>query len=120
METLNSHALLISDEGKENVYIALTRKMRKYNPIPSRYGQWLDSGLNYKNIPTKRIIEDPVFKQSHRSTLIQLADFAAYALLRREVPTEASKEFGVSLAFDQLEPVCFKAANNKDPLGIIR
>lgn len=85
MQAWGSHALLICDAGKEAEYTKLARKMGAFNPIPSRYGAWEDGGRT-KNIPIDRIIEDPIFKKSDRSYLIQMADFCAYALLQRERP----------------------------------
>ena len=113
-------AMLICDEGKEWEYTKLVRKMGVYNPIPSRYGAWLDTGQATRNIPIGNIIEDPLFKQSHRSNLIQMADFCAYALLRKEKPTARSIEHNMPDVFSILEPICFKDANPKDQFGIIK
>ena len=113
-------AMLICDEGNEWEYTKLVRKMGVYNPIPSQYGAWSDTGEQTKNITLDRIIEDPLFKRSHRSTVIQLADFCAYALLRRERPLASKTALGIHEAFQILEPVCFKRANPKDALGVIR
>lgn len=93
--------------------------MGAHNPIPSKYGAWA-SGKEWKSIPIANIIEDPVFKQSHRSNLIQLADLCAFALLRMDKPTPPMRAIGIHDAFRILEPVCFKAANPKDPLGVVR
>ena len=70
----------------------------------------------------ERIIEDPVFKKSHHSFLIQLADCVAFALLKREIPpTPNIQKYRINEAFsEQLASVCFKAASAKDPLGIVR
>jgi hypothetical protein len=86
MASWDSHAILFCDEGSEGPYTKLLRRMRRYNPIPSRFGRWGAGGTTTRNIPTERIVEDPVFKRSERSYLIQAADFVAYALLRRERP----------------------------------
>jgi hypothetical protein len=115
----STQALLISDEGSEGKYTKLTRRMAVHNPIPSQYGVWLQSGAATRNIPIERIIEDPVFRPSDRSYLLQMADFCAYALLRytRGV-TQEKKKYGLHTAFPLLEPICFKGANRKHPLGI--
>jgi hypothetical protein len=44
-----SHALLISDEGKEATYTRLIRKMGVFNPIPSQMGEWPE-GTATRNI----------------------------------------------------------------------
>jgi hypothetical protein len=119
MAEWKSHALIICDEGKD--YTGLVRRMSIYNPIASQYGVWPD-GSKTRNIPTDRLVEDPVFRNSKQSVFIQLADFAAYALFRSEVPLASKAKYGLDLAFQELHPICLRAAFAKDPrqLGIIR
>jgi len=95
--------------------------MHVFNPIPSHYNEWA-SGSSNQNIPTVRIIEDPVFKQSHRSYFLQLADFIAFALLKREVdPTPTIEKYKINKMFDEVLAVkCFRHASPRDPLGIVR
>lgn len=120
MKARDSFAHLVCDQGKEHQYTSLVRKMRVHNHIPSQYGTWND-GAATRNIPLKRIIEDPQFKESHKSYFIQLADFSAYGLLRQERPTprikryRSHKSFG-TLNTETLETVC----NRSDPQGVIR
>ena len=75
-----------------------------------------------QNITTERIIEDPVFKPSDRSYLIQMADCVAFALLKSEVPpTPNVARYGIHEMFDKtLRGICFKPASPRDPLGIVR
>lgn len=119
MQSWDSYAHLICDEGKENQYISMTRKLRVYNPIPSNSGVW-DNGDYTRNIPIERILEDPQFKNSKNSYFIQTADFIAYGLLRRENPTPNAKKRRINKSFDQLENCLVKACNRKDAKGIIR
>jgi Protein of unknown function (DUF3800) len=79
-----ARAVIFADEGREIEITKALRKMHVFNPIPSRFGGWPTGAT--KNITTERIIEDPVFKPSDRSYLIQMADCVAFALLKREVP----------------------------------
>lgn len=120
MVAWDSRAILIIDEGSENEYTRLARKMHVFNPIPSSMGVWAATGKAKKNIPLDRIIEDPFFKKSSRSYFIQLVDFCAYALLRRERPIPSKTRYGLDKAFNNLSPIVFKAAVRKDPEGIIR
>ena len=120
MQAWGSLAILICDEGKESDYTRLVRKMSVFNPIPSQYGVWQDTGRATKNIPIDRIIEDPFFKKSERSYFIQMSDFCAYALLRREKPVPSKTKYHLDSAFLQLEPICVKEASPRDPLGVIR
>lgn len=114
-----SHALVISDEGKN--YDHLLRKMRRHNYIPSAKGAWAD-GSTSKNIPAENLIEDIVYRDSKRSFFIQAADFCAYSLLRFEKPTPRAEKMGFDQSFLLLEPALLKIAFAADPrkLGIIR
>ena len=114
-------ALVFADEGRELEITKALRKMSVYNPIPSRVGDW-GGGVKSKNIPIQRIIEDPVFKKSHQSYFIQLADAVAFALLKREVvPTPHVKKYEIDRMFEKrLAGVCFRKASPSDPLGIVR
>ncbi len=119
MQEWKSRALIISDEGKDFTY--LVRKMRVHNPVGSMFGYWEDGNLT-KNILLDRIIEDVVFRKSHRSYFIQAADFCAYALLRSENPLPSKSKYGLHKSFDILAPICTPQCFSKDPrkLGIIR
>lgn len=117
MSKAGSRAMLISDEGKS--YDALLRRMRRFNPIPSRFGSWGAHGAS-KNLTLNRIVEDISYRDSARSLFVQMADCCAFSLLRYEVPTAKAKKYGFDQSFKILEPVMVKRANGKDPLGIIR
>lgn len=90
------------------------------NPIPSAFGQWPEGPT--RDIPTFKIIEDPVFRSSKSSFMLQLADCVAFALLKRESPpTPVIKRYGVHRMFDDvLAEICFSSASRYDPLGIVR
>ena len=119
MAEWKSNGLIVHDEGKD--YTPLVRRMGVYNPIQSKFGAWED-GKPTKIIPVTHILEDIVFRQSHRSDLIQMADFCAYALFRSEFPLPSKTKYGLDTAFDSLNTICVTAAFGKDPrrLGIIR
>jgi hypothetical protein len=114
MKAWDSHALLISDEGKD--YNKLVRKMGVYNPIPSQFG-----GAT-QNMVLDRIVDEILYKRSQDSHFIQIADFCAYALLRSEVPLPAKDALGINVSFERLKPLCQTQCYSKDPkkLGIIR
>lgn len=120
LQAWGSYGLLISDEGKEPVYRRLVRRMAVFNPIPSRFGVWRDTGEVTRNIPIDRIVEDLVFKRSDQSYFIQFADFVAYSLLRRERPTDYVTRYGLHTAFGTLDRILVKEASRHDPEGIIR
>jgi Protein of unknown function (DUF3800) len=113
-------ALIFADEGRQIEITRVCRKMTVFNPIPSQFGAWSEGAT--KNLPLQRIIEDPVFKQSHQSFFIQLADCVSFALLKREtIPTPNIKKYGINEFFNEcLSSVCFKSAAPRDPNGIVR
>ena len=121
MQAQDSYCHLVCDEGKEDYYVKLVRKLRVYNPIPSQFGAW-NPGEFAKNIPIERIIEDPQFKDSRKSYFIQHADFMAFGLLRSEKPTPKIKRHGAHKSLDQLDESLNRVCNKKDPrgMGIIR
>jgi Protein of unknown function (DUF3800) len=112
MAEWKSNALIVHDEGKD--YTSLIRRMGVYNPIRSKYNCWPD-GEEFRNFPTDRILEDIFFRKSHKSDLIQMADFCAYALFRSEFPLPSKTRFGLHIAFEALHPICVKAAFSRDP-----
>jgi uncharacterized protein DUF3800 len=114
-------ALIFADQGREREITRAIRKMSIFNPIPSQLGAWA-AGQPTKNIPIERVIEDPIFKPSHHSFFIQLADCAAFALLKRETaPTLHVRRYGIDGMFDEsLAGVCYRGASRYDPLGIVR
>lgn len=120
MEDKDSYAILIFDEGERAQHTKLIRKMRRWNPVSSQYGQWRETRETWKNIPLARIVEDPVFRDSAESYFIQLVDFSAYALLRQENPLPSKSRYGIDKAFDILDPILVKEATRKDERGIIR
>ena len=116
-----ARAFIISNEGRETEITSVVRRMRVYNYIPSKFGQW-QPGISARNITTDRIIEDPVFKNSQRSYFLQLADCVAFALLKQEsAPSEFTERYALRSMFQQtLDGVCFKPASPRDPQGIVR
>ena len=113
-------ALIFADEGRETEITRVYRKMTVFNPVPSQYGTWKEGAT--KNLPLERIIEDPIFKKSHHSFFIQLADCVSFALLKREtLPTANIAKYGINEFFDKcLSSVCFTKASATDPHGIVR
>lgn len=111
-------SIIISDEGKEYSYLKLRRKMGVFNQISSKYGSWGD-GEKKKNITLDYVVEDIVFKDSKTSWFIQMSDFVAYALFRKEYPLASKTKYGLDKSFDILDSILVKEAYD-DPLGIIR
>jgi len=109
----NSLGIFIPDEGKEKELTRLTRKLRKFNPVPSHYGGSYSFLL-------KSIIEDPFHRDSKDSYFIQFCDLIVYALYRKEKPKGSFRKYNGERLFDYIEPILLKEATRKDALGIIR
>lgn len=110
LEKGNSCGLLAPDDGHGEFIRKLTRKMRRYHKVPSKYnsGQMLDHRL-------VRVVEDPYEKVSQSSIFTQTADMIAYSVLRRTLP---KPPFDASL-IAALDPILLKAAHPTDPHGVV-
>ena len=121
MQAWQSKAIIFCDEGREKDFTKISRRLSIFNPIPSRFGRaWLNSGNMSKNIPTDRILEDPIFKKSHRSYFIQFADFCAYSFFQDQYLTEKHKKYFIHTSFSLLKDILVREASMSDNRGIIR
>jgi len=107
------YGVVLADQTNEIKLRKILRKMRVFNPIPSRYG-----GYYYK--PTERIVEDPIMRDSKHSFFIQLCDLVAHALYRKEHPKGAYRKYNVDRLFDKVCPLLLTEASRSDRLGIVR
>lgn len=115
----NRQAILIFDEGKEPLVRRLSRKMRVYNPVPSKFGAWEDGSFT-KNIVTDRILADPFFRNSAHDYFIQIVDFIAFALLKSFEPTTNHVDkYKINELFVLLNPILYKKASEYHPLGVV-
>lgn len=106
--------IIAPDVGFEWLYPRLSRKLRRYNPVPNAGG----SGFTMR--PLFRLVEDPLFLDSKSSFFIQSADAVAYALLRHERP-KAKDPYGINGFFEEtMGEIVVKEAARRDKLGIIR
>jgi len=119
-QELERRAILVCDEGKEGKLTKLCRHLRQANLVPSRFGKWGDTGEGTKHLPLQHVVEDPLFKSSKGSYLLQIADLVAYSLLRFDNATAKAKRTGVSTLFPCLDPVLYKAASRWDHYGVVR
>ena len=117
MEAWGSYTILVCDEGKNRLFTRIVRKLYVYHPI---LRMWEEKEKPWRNVPLRRIVEDPFFKDSTQSHFVQLVDFSAYALLRKEHPLASKNKYGLDKAFGRLAPILVREANTKDPEGIIR
>ncbi len=115
-----THAFLIFDEGKEAMITRAYRRLRIFNPVPSRYELW-EEGERTRNIPVENVIGGPSFRSSDGDYLLQMADFIAHALLKQEEdPIPRVEDLGVHEAFSVLDRALNRKASRRDPQGIVR
>lgn len=106
--------VLAPDIGFDWLYVRISRKLRRYNPVPNQ------GNRGYTARPVFRLIEDPLFVDSKRSFFIQSADAIAYALLRNERP-RVDDPYGIDHYFREIMSAAIvREAAPKDGLGIIR
>lgn len=111
---VGERGLIFPDRTDDKKLRLLLRKMRYYNPIPSRF-----SSGSFRQVPVSHIIEDPNFKESRDSYFIQSVDLAAYLLQQQLVPNSYMKRVGGQNYFSRLEPILCKVAG-PSPYGIVR
>lgn len=109
------YGLVITDATGGMKLVRLMRRMAVFNYIPHdpRYG------AGSRNIPIKRMIEDPHPKNSADALPIQMADVAAYFLYQRFAPNSFIVTKRADSYFDRLEPVLNKWASRRDRLGVV-
>lgn len=105
--------LLISDRTEEAKLRQLARRLRRFNPVPSR------GGGPSKALPMELLVEDPVHRDSAHSFLIQLADVNSYFLKQSLEPAGYVRRQGARHWFNRLEPVLYKQASKAHPLGVV-
>lgn len=106
--------VMVTDGLEDKEVRSIFRRMRVFNPIPSRFG------MSHFQQPVERVLEDPFVRDSKHSYFIQAADAIAYALYRKEYPKGSLKKYGVEKCFDYLEAILLKEASSNDVLGIVR
>lgn len=105
--------MVLSDATAGQKLTLMVRKMSVYNPIPSSYG------LESRNIPIQKIIEDPHFKDSRSSLPIQMADVCAYFLHQKFAPNGYVRRKSAQNYFDRLLPVLNLNASRSNAMGIV-
>ncbi len=76
--------MLFPDHTDDKKLTLLLRRMRRYNPIPSK----IEYGPGLRNTVMTKIIEDPNFRDSGHSYFLQAADLAAFLLYQRYAPSD--------------------------------
>lgn len=122
----HKHFLIITDEGRLGKMRMVTRKMSRFNYLPSKFGGSYRDDL-------KTMIEDPLPKNSSESHFIQIADvvsfwiylFACRHLSKKEVEwanrvKRVFSEGDEIKALEMLKPVFNTKASNTNEFGIVQ
>jgi hypothetical protein len=109
----NECGMLLPDEGDVKKLTALTSRMRQFNFVPSRFGP-------ARNLPLRRTIERPSFRDSSKSYFIQSADLAAYLLYQSLEPNSYMKANSGHNYYKILSPIVCRKAAPSDPMGVVR
>jgi hypothetical protein len=67
----------------------------------------------------RHVVEEPIFRDSHRSYLHQLADVVAYFAKQLVAPSNFIREKGAANYFTRLAPINLITTTVTNPLGII-
>lgn len=116
--------VFITDEGRVGPMRKTSRKIRRYNPIPSTRRP----GTTYQQ-PIESLIEDPLPKDSAQSYFIQMADTVAYVVYLYAALSTGSATIPNRLQptvdqqvvegwMDRLRPSLNTAAAAADPYGV--
>ncbi len=109
----DERGMIYADGDPQKKLTQLLRKMRRHNPVPSQMG-------GYRSLQLRRMAEDPIYRDSKHSLMIQSADLCAFLLYQRLVPNGYMRKKGGAKYFDRLSPMLCRAASSSDPEGIVR
>jgi len=109
----DDRGLLVVDRTDEVKLRNMSRRMRRYNPVPSMFG---NSALS---VPISTIVEDAVHRDSLHSYFIQLADVNAYFLYQKYEVCSYIKKKGGRNYFSRLAPVLCTVASRNHPEGVV-
>ena len=109
------HGMVITDATAGIKLQQMVRRMAVINYVPHhpRFG------LGTRNIPIKRIIEDPHGKDSRQTYPIQACDVVAYFLYQRYTPNSYIQRKRAQSYFNRLAPVLNTHASRSSKLGIV-
>ncbi|MDT0634213.1 DUF3800 domain-containing protein [Spectribacter hydrogenoxidans] len=112
-QNADDRGLLVVDQTDEVKLRNLSRRMRRYNPIPRAYGTGSFA------VPITTIVEDAVHRHSGHSYFIQLADVNAYFLQQNYSACKYVRRKGGQNYFSRLDPVLCRVASRTHPEGIV-
>jgi len=112
-QNADDRGLLIVDRTEELKLRGLSRRMRRYNPVPSAFGSGSFA------VPISTLVEDAVHRESSHSFFIQLADVNAFFLYQKYAANKYVRRKGARNYFDRLQPVLCTVASRNHAMGIV-
>ncbi len=109
------NGIVITDATAGHKLQRLVRKMAVHNYIPHDN----HIAVGSRNMPIRRIIEDPHGKDSAQTLAVQTCDVVAYFLQQRFAPNAYVRRKKANLYFDRLRPVLNRHASRFNDLGIV-
>ncbi len=97
----NDKGMVIADNTNGTKLVKLIRRMRHYNPIPNM----MQYGAGNRNMPLRSIIEDPSFRDSGHSLVLQMVDVIAYFARQVYEPNKYVREKGARTFYGRLSQV---------------
>ncbi|MBF0479971.1 MAG: DUF3800 domain-containing protein [Candidatus Omnitrophica bacterium] len=105
--------IIIADQTDEKKLMRILRRMRRYNPVPSRIQ------AESRNILIDTIVEDVVHRNSAHSYFIQLTDVNAYFVMQKYKACKYIKKQGGVNYYERLNPVLCKQVSRSNDWGIV-
>jgi len=120
----NGKFMIITDPGRVGKMVKIARRLQKINYVPSKYGP----GAYRSEI--RRLIEDPLEKNSDQSYFIQVADFITYVIYQyksdqlkiADYPKRFPKQVNSTKILhwmNELKPCFNTKLSVDDPFGIV-
>jgi hypothetical protein len=101
-QNIEDRGMLIPDNTDNKKLKELLRRMRRYNPVPSRGSSTF---VGHRNLTLTYVIEDPFLKDSIDSYFHQLADVVAYFARQMFEPNAYVRKKGATTFYTRLRPV---------------
>lgn len=111
----DDNGIVICDDTNGGKLTKLMRRMGSYNPIPNQ----ANMGPGFRNLPIKKVIEDPNLRESWNSHPIQAADLCAFLLYQSQAPNGFMRRQGAKNLFGRLDPILNKKAATMHKQGIV-
>lgn len=105
--------LVLPDRTDAKKLVQLLRKMRRFNTIPNT------GGIGYRNLPINFIIEDPYFKDSAESFIIQMLDVISYTIRQKYEPNKYFTKKAGRTFFKNLLPILCTQASTRNEYGFV-